>query len=428
MFPTIFALGIERLGPMTSKASSLLIMAIVGGALIPYLQGVLADHIGLQHAFFLPLLCYALHPVLRRPRLQGKYAWMSDGRRSHRYAMTRRHLILTAERITPETRIMTTRPILCFGEALIDFHAEGDDGPALRSISCRLLAARRPTWRWPWRDSAARPLRRHAVARPFGDFLLDSLQRAGVGTDDIARTDEATPRLRSSRWMRMANAASVSTGHPSPTCCSGRRTFARYVPRCRGVPRLLQQHDRPDAGRDHARRHATRARRRRAGQLRRQPAPGAVAAEVIHRPLLWPAMHLADVVKLCAEEFAWLAVDGEQAALDRLWLGRTRLLVVTDGATAALVPSRCRRRVALLSGRCVDTTAAGDAFVGGLLCRLAELAARPDRIDRLVTELPRLHAILRFAAACGALTVTRQGSFAAMPTEDEVLAFMETQA
>lgn len=58
MFPTIFALGIERLGPMTSKASSLLIMAIVGGALIPFLQGVLADHIGLQHAFFLPLLCY----------------------------------------------------------------------------------------------------------------------------------------------------------------------------------------------------------------------------------------------------------------------------------------------------------------------------------------------------------------------------------
>jgi FHS family L-fucose permease-like MFS transporter len=59
MFPTIFALGIERLGPMTSKASSLLIMAIVGGALIPQLQGFLADHIGLQHAFFLPLLCYA---------------------------------------------------------------------------------------------------------------------------------------------------------------------------------------------------------------------------------------------------------------------------------------------------------------------------------------------------------------------------------
>ena len=59
MFPTIFALGIERLGPLTGKASSLLIMAIVGGAVVPFAQGVLADRIGVQPAFALPLLCYA---------------------------------------------------------------------------------------------------------------------------------------------------------------------------------------------------------------------------------------------------------------------------------------------------------------------------------------------------------------------------------
>jgi len=59
MFPTIFSLGIERMGPLTGKASSLLIMAIVGGAVLPFLQGFLADNIGIQHAFFLPLLCYA---------------------------------------------------------------------------------------------------------------------------------------------------------------------------------------------------------------------------------------------------------------------------------------------------------------------------------------------------------------------------------
>lgn len=58
MFPTIFALGIERLGPLTNKASSLLIMAIVGGAVVPFLQGVLADRIGVHHSFVLPLLCY----------------------------------------------------------------------------------------------------------------------------------------------------------------------------------------------------------------------------------------------------------------------------------------------------------------------------------------------------------------------------------
>ena len=59
MFPTIFTLGIERLGPLTEKASSLLIMAIVGGAVVPFAQGALADQIGVQAAFVLPALCYA---------------------------------------------------------------------------------------------------------------------------------------------------------------------------------------------------------------------------------------------------------------------------------------------------------------------------------------------------------------------------------
>jgi MFS transporter, FHS family, L-fucose permease len=60
MFPTLFTLGIEGLGPMTSKASSLLVMAIFGGAVIPLLQGVVADSIHrLQPAYVLPLVCYA---------------------------------------------------------------------------------------------------------------------------------------------------------------------------------------------------------------------------------------------------------------------------------------------------------------------------------------------------------------------------------
>ncbi|MGH8272901.1 MAG: sugar MFS transporter [Gammaproteobacteria bacterium] len=59
MFPNIFTLGIEKFGPLTGRVSSLLVMAIVGGAVIPLAQGALADHIGLHHAFLLPLLCYA---------------------------------------------------------------------------------------------------------------------------------------------------------------------------------------------------------------------------------------------------------------------------------------------------------------------------------------------------------------------------------
>src|SRR6202789_711459 len=58
MFPTIFTLAIEGLGPLTGDGSGLLVAAIVGGAIIPELQGMLADRIGIHHAFFLPILCY----------------------------------------------------------------------------------------------------------------------------------------------------------------------------------------------------------------------------------------------------------------------------------------------------------------------------------------------------------------------------------
>jgi MFS transporter, FHS family, L-fucose permease len=58
MFPSIFTLAIAELGPLTGKASGLLCVAIVGGAVIPYLQGRLADQIGIHHAFLLPVLCY----------------------------------------------------------------------------------------------------------------------------------------------------------------------------------------------------------------------------------------------------------------------------------------------------------------------------------------------------------------------------------
>ena len=58
MFPNIFALGIAGLGPMTSKGSGLIMTAIVGGAVIPTALGALADRIGIQGAFVLPLICY----------------------------------------------------------------------------------------------------------------------------------------------------------------------------------------------------------------------------------------------------------------------------------------------------------------------------------------------------------------------------------
>ena len=58
MFPSIFTLGVAELGPLTGDGSGIMIMAIVGGAIIPVTQGWIADRIGIHHAFFLPVICY----------------------------------------------------------------------------------------------------------------------------------------------------------------------------------------------------------------------------------------------------------------------------------------------------------------------------------------------------------------------------------
>lgn len=58
MFPSIFTLGLAGLGELTSKGSSLMVQAIVGGAVIPYVYGRFADHVGYQKAFLIPAACY----------------------------------------------------------------------------------------------------------------------------------------------------------------------------------------------------------------------------------------------------------------------------------------------------------------------------------------------------------------------------------
>jgi MFS transporter, FHS family, L-fucose permease len=58
MFPTIFSMALHKLGGLTGQGSGILCMAIVGGALVPFAQGFLADTVGLQMSFLVPAACY----------------------------------------------------------------------------------------------------------------------------------------------------------------------------------------------------------------------------------------------------------------------------------------------------------------------------------------------------------------------------------
>jgi len=59
MFPTIFALGVKDLGHHTKKGSSLIIMSIVGGALVPYVMGMLSEQ-STANAYVVPLVCFVV--------------------------------------------------------------------------------------------------------------------------------------------------------------------------------------------------------------------------------------------------------------------------------------------------------------------------------------------------------------------------------
>ena len=323
------------------------------------------------------------------------------------------------------------RSILCFGEALIDMHGDGNDGqgfaqhflpfaggaPANVAVAVARLGGH------------ARFAGMLALDR-FGDFLLHSLQAAGVDTADVARTGEANTAL-----------AFVTLD------ARGERSFSFYRPPSADLL-FRAEHFRAQAFEDTAAFHVCSnsltdpnlAAATLEGMQRARRAGALVSFDLNLRPALWPrgseprtyawpALHLADVVKLSAEEFDWLATDGEQALLDRLWTGCTRLLVVTDGPQ----PLRWYHPDAEGELPCynvpmIDSTGAGDAFVGGLLQQMATQEITPKNLDAWVGTLPRLHAALRYASACGAVAVMRHGSFAAMANASEAEHFMETHA
>jgi FHS family L-fucose permease-like MFS transporter len=63
MFPTIFALGIFGLGTRAKRASSFIVMAIMGGAILPKLMGYVADKFDMSRGFIVPMFCFALVAV-----------------------------------------------------------------------------------------------------------------------------------------------------------------------------------------------------------------------------------------------------------------------------------------------------------------------------------------------------------------------------
>ncbi|XP_030532883.1 probable fructokinase-7 isoform X3 [Rhodamnia argentea] len=133
----------------------------------------------------------------------------------------------------------------------------------------------------------------------------------------------------------------------------------------------------------------------------------------------------ADIIKISEEEITFLTggedPNDDNVVLDRLFHPNLKLLIVTEGSEGCrYFTKEFRGRVAGVKVKAVDTTGAGDAFVGGILfC----LASDPN----LYKDEERLRQALLFANVCGAVTVTKRGAIPALPTKEAVLSLL-TQA
>lgn len=325
------------------------------------------------------------------------------------------------------------KPVLCFGEALIDFHAQA------------AIDAQAPPVFVPHAGGAPANVA-VGVARlggqaafvgmlaydMFGELLLEQLRAAGVDTAYVARTDAAPTAL-----AFVAHAA------------DGERSFSFYRPPAADLL-FREVHFDAAAFRGAAAFHACSnsltedaiAHVTVQGMRRARAADVLVSFDLNLRPALWargkdPAPQLwralaeADLVKLSAEELAFLAAaaGGETPAFERLWQGPTQFIVVTDGARGLRWHTRSRQGgLPAFAVTAVDTTGAGDAFMAGLLYRLDSAGIGAKDLAALADADGRRDDMLRHAAACGALATTRAGSFAAMPTHEAVHAFLRQHA
>jgi fructokinase len=313
-------------------------------------------------------------------------------------------------------------PIVCFGEALIDFLGQPSTAPP----QFTQYAGGAPA------NVAVAVARLGGSAAfvgmlgedMFGDFLLHSLQQAGVETHYVRRTGAANTAL-----------AFVSLD------ADGERHFSFYRPPAADLL-FRPEHFDPACFETASVLHAcsnsmteeASAETTLIGMQRARAAGVLVSFDLNLRPSLWPrnmdaqprvwqALHAADLVKLSAVEFDFLErpLNGAGGVLQQLWKGNTQLLLVTDGAAPIRYFTRTTEgAMSTFQLPAVDTTAAGDAFVGGLLYSLVRSGIGVRDLALFAADACRFRETLSFAAACGAFTVTRRGAFAAMPVLGDV--------
>ncbi len=307
-------------------------------------------------------------------------------------------------------------PVLCFGEALIDF-VPLQKGQRLADVD---TFARVPGGA-PANVAAA-------VARLGGKaFFAGQVGRDGFG-DCIRLTLEAIGV--DTRWLRQTRLAKTALAFVSLSA-SGERDFAFYrdpsadmlFPEAAVEPAWFEGHGIFHFGTLSLTHPDARAATVRAVKLARE-AGWLVSFDPNARLDLWPSpdafidatlalLPSCDIVKLAEDELALLGVTPAMV------LSRgPRALLLTYGQSGARVVTAAGLDIHAsgLAVPVVDTTGAGDAFAGALLFELARREITPATLDAALGDEAAMRGWLAFANACAALSVTRRGAIPAMPT------------
>lgn len=128
----------------------------------------------------------------------------------------------------------------------------------------------------------------------------------------------------------------------------------------------------------------------------------------------------AHVLKYSKDELIFLAEGNQQAYIDHLITQGVLLILVTDGPDT--IHYYCKNNTGAVNPprvNAVDTTAGGDAFIGGFLFGLNKISQITSS-EECMTNVNSIVPLINFAAACGAYTVTKPGAFPALPTFDDV--------
>ncbi|SDL21999.1 fructokinase [Modicisalibacter muralis] len=315
-------------------------------------------------------------------------------------------------------------PVVAFGEALVDM------------LSSRLGAARGPETFTPYAGGAPANVA-VACARlgvpsrflgmvgndRFGAFLIDEMRAHGVDTSGVVTTDEARTAL-----------AFVSRDS------SGERTFDFYRPPAADLLYRLEHlpagvfakpaivHLCSNSLTEEAIADTTLAL---AELANRSGSLVSVDANLRHN--LWPngqvdigrataLLDCAQLVKLSREEVEALRGDHPvDAWLSQRLAAGVRLIVITDGPGPVQV-HRLGQRLEIVPPpvKAVDTTAGGDAFIGGLLAILAEAGVDAAGFAGWCEDSERIENAVSVACRCGAHAVTRPGAYAALPSREDL--------